>query len=213
MDPDALPLLRWKRFGAPAAPAEALVLQVHETMDATNAEMQASRWRSIVPRSAFAALGMDLYSRRISLAPIQELVHREAKRLGIGLSQIVVVGFGDAAQRALDLLLCNALADVHAILVDLPSASVVVGYPPARGAFRFVQHRLADDPGGRHFDQTIHTLRLAGLDIRTMVLPNGEAATERATDAFLVELVARASRAHPLRRSAESAPTSPEQSA
>lgn len=191
-------LPRWHSHGAPKSTSEALILSVCDGDGLLAAAHFAERWAAIVPRSAFAAFQMDLASRKIMFAPIQKMVQQEAGKIGLALSQIVLVGFGPAGLRALDLAICNALSDVHVIAVDLPpSSSVGVGLPPARGAFRFVQHRRADDPDGKHFDHTIHLLRDACLDIRTMVLPDGPDPTDRAIGSFLVELVARASRYQP----------------
>lgn len=213
MDAATLPLPRWTPFGAPKPIAEALVIQVIEPGSIAGANMLAERWSDLFPRSAFAGIELDLGARRIALAPIQEAVWRAAKRLEVAFPQIVMVGVDRAALRILDVALCGGLADVNAVLIDLPSAGIVVGHPPPRGAFRFVQHRPPDDPDGRLFDGTMQTLRAASLDIRTMVIPDDAATTDRAVDTFLVELVTRASRSPSVRGRGPGAPAFPERCA
>ncbi|UAK23188.1 hypothetical protein [Sphingomonas nostoxanthinifaciens] len=192
--------LRWHSFEAPPA-TETLALIICEAGSLPHARSFAAHWASLVPGCAFAGLETNLAYRQIAFAPVRELVEHETKRLGLDPLQIVLIGFGMAGQRALDLALCNVLGNVSAIIVDLPPDGVVVGLPPAQGAFRFVQHHRDADPDGRFFEELIHTLRRSAIDIRTMILPVGVGATDRAIQTFLVELVARASRYHAVERS------------
>jgi hypothetical protein len=195
----AFPVQRWHQLSEAEGVAEALVIVSCDPADVACAQAFAARSGRVVPRCAFAAFEAGHRAGRMVFTPVQEIVEREAHALGLALPQIVLIGAGRAGQYVLDLTLCNALPGVHVIVVDLPPGGVVISLPLAQGSFRFVQHRWPDDPEGYRFDHTIHALRDACLDIRTMVLPNDPGATERAIGTFLVELVARASRHRPAR--------------
>jgi hypothetical protein len=202
--------LRWHSFFVPLMTTEALVVHIGEKGEVERGRAFAAHWTDVVPRSAFAAVEVDLSRRHIGFAPVQAMFRAASKDLGVDLSQIVLIGSGYAALRALDLALCNALRDVHVIAVDLPPSGVVIGLTPVRGAFRFVQHRRLDDPGELHFGHTAHLLREACLDVRTIILPDEPDPTNRAIGTFLVELVARASRYQPTTRREPGASPQPE---
>jgi hypothetical protein len=109
---------------------------------------------------------------------------------------LVLVGQAGAASAVLDLALGGGLGGVGAILIDLPPEAPRHRIDPIRRVFRFVQHGAPDAPHSAHADHTLHALRQAGHDIRTIALPDAPEPTGRAIGAFLVELVARASRHH-----------------
>jgi hypothetical protein len=136
----------------------------------------------------------------IDLGPVS--LPRRERWLGSGLSkalrrrqmhssQLVLLGWRNAAHTALSLILRGALPCAGIVAVDIPSI-----LPPAplfltAASIRIVQH---DPPDARLID----ALRRQGADIRLMTLPLGESEagqiTARATATFLSELTAKACR-------------------
>ncbi|MEI9986327.1 MAG: hypothetical protein WDN69_26050 [Aliidongia sp.] len=71
---------------------------------------------------------------------------------------------------------------------------------------RLVQHENSEDPGSACYHALVEAMQLEGIDIRSMILPErsmiAPEATLRAGAAFLMELVASASRLPTKTRSA-----------
>ncbi|WP_157098745.1 hypothetical protein [Novosphingobium rosa] len=182
------------------ARSEALVLCLCASGDSAATQALAQPWTLLAPRSAFAVIELDL--------PLSETARQQALALiadgmalrGLSVPHLVLVGQGDAASAALDLALGGGLAGVGAILIDLPPQAPRHRTDQTRSVFRFVQHPAPGTPHSVHVDQTLHALRQDGHDIRTIALPDAPEPTGRAIGAFLVELVARASRHHAIAR-------------
>ncbi len=176
--------------------SEALVLCLCPSGQSAAMQALAQPWTMLAPRSAFAVLELELPLGEAGEQQALALIDAEVGALGLSMPQLVLVGQGAAASAALDLALENGLAGVGAILIDLPPEAPRQRIDPIRRVFRFVQHGAPEAPHSAHADHTLHALRQAGHDIRTIALPDAPEPTGRAIGAFLVELVARASRHH-----------------
>jgi hypothetical protein len=181
-------------LGRPILDPEALVLHLCTPAQVPLARRRALTWKAIVPRCAFAALVLGPRAPATATLPFPALIRRQAARLGLTEEQIVMIGEARASTPMLELALRPAGPVAHAIVVDMPGNALPTAQGKHAGALRFVQRRLPDDPDTRAFEGIIRTLRRAGLDIRTILLPDGTGPLARAIATFLVELVAMASR-------------------
>lgn len=202
------PSARWHHVTVARSPQrEALVLCLCTSGECVRTEAMVQPWALLVPRSGFAVLELELPLTDVIRQHVLALIASEVAGLGLSVPQLVLVGHGEAASAVLELALSRTLAGAGAILIDLPRGGGRLGKAQSRSAFRFVQHDAPDTTQSLHVDQTVHALRQAGHDIRTIGLPNAAEPTERAIGAFLVELVARASRHHTIARAPGSAPS------
>ena len=172
-----------------------------------NAEAQdlAAQWAPSVPRCAFAGLELDLTARWLDLIFIRVVLLEAAARHGLQSGQVVLIGAGPAGELAIDLGLLGVVPGAAVITLDIslePTAAIVA---PARASVRMVQHSTPEDPSGARFHAVVEALKRLHVDVRSQLLPEPDAATQRATvraaGAFLAELAANASRLAPIARS------------
>jgi hypothetical protein len=180
------------------APADALIILLFAQGQAAEAQDLAAQWAPSVPRSVFAGLELDLTARRPDLVGLRAVIAEAADRHGLQSQQIVLLGAGRAGRLAIDLALLGVVPGAAVITLDIPLESAPTTLPPAPASVRMVQHSTADDPQGERFRAVVEALQRWQVDVRSMLLPDLEAATQRAklraAGAFLVELVANASR-------------------
>jgi hypothetical protein len=196
MTQSPLPTFTWHELGKRHPQPEALVLHLCTAGELPMARRRALAWQAIVPRCAFAALNVAGGATLASNSALHALIRRHMVHLGLHDGQLVMIAEGRAALWTLGLVARSSALCPHAVLADLPSmeAPLLPGRQSATCSLRFVQHRLSEDPDNRQFHETIRTLRRAGFDIRTLLLPDGAGPHARAIAAFLVELVAIACR-------------------
>ena len=203
---DQSPTQRLRRFGPDnsATPADALIVILFGRGQEADAEELALRWGPAVPGGAFAGLELDLTTPRVDLVGVRALLAEAADHHGLQTQQIVLLGAGRAGRLAIDLALLGVVPGAAVITLDIPLESPPTTLAPATAAVRMVQHSSPDDPMGERFHAVVEALQRREVNIRSMLLPDLEAATQRATlraaGAFLVELVANASRLAPAAR-------------
>jgi hypothetical protein len=204
MDQSSTPRLHGFSPDNGAAAADALIVILFGRDQAAEAEDLARQWGPAVPRSAFAGLELDLNTRRVDLVGLRALLADAADRHGLQTQQIVLLGAGRAGQLAIDMALLGVVPGAAVITLDIPLESAPATLAPTPASVRMVQHSTPDDPGGERFHAVVDALQRRQVNIRSMLLPDLAAATQRATlraaGAFLVELVASASRLAPAAR-------------
>ena len=197
---DQSPTQRLRRFSPDnsGAPADALIVILFGQGQEADAEALAAQWSPAVPRGAFAGLELDLTTARVDLVAVRVLLAEAADQHGLQTQQIVLLGAGRAGRLAIDLALLGVVPGAAVITLDIPLESAPTTLAPATAAVRMVQRSSPDDPRGERFHAVVEALQRRQVNIRSMLLPDLEAATHRATlraaGAFLVELVANASR-------------------
>ena len=203
MAPPFIPRLHSLSREDPTSP-DALIIILFGEGQMAEAEDLGQQWGPAVPRGAFAGLELDLTMRRMDAVRLRDLLTGAAESHGLHSQQIVLLGAGHAGQVAIDLALLGVVPGAAVITLNIPLEATAATLAPAPAAVRMVQHSSADDPSGERFHAVVDALQRRQVNIRSMLLPDLEAATERATrraaGAFLVELVANASRMAPSAR-------------
>jgi hypothetical protein len=183
---------------------DALIIILFEAGRRTEAEELARQWGPAVPRGAFAGLELDLATTRIDLIGLRVRLAKAADQHGLQTRQIVLLGAGQAGRMAIDLALLGVAPGAAVITLDIPLESAPTTLAPIPASVRMVQNSTPDDPQGERFRAIVEALQRRQINIRSMLLPDLEAARQRATlraaGAFLVELVANASQLAPLGR-------------
>jgi hypothetical protein len=184
--------------GADSRPPDALIVILFEPDLRAQAEEFARQWAPGVPHGAFAGLELDLTARRIDLVALRTLLAEAAEARGLQTQQIVLLGAGLAGRLAIDLVLLGAVPGAAVITLDIPLEAAPATLASVPASVRMVQNSTPDDPQGERFRAIVDALQSRRINIRSMLLPDLEAARQRATlraaGAFLVELVANASR-------------------
>jgi hypothetical protein len=187
-----------------AAPADALIVILFARGKLAEAEDLARQWGPSVPRGAFAGLELDLTTTRVDLIGLRVRLAEAADQLGLQTRQVVLVGAGQAGRMAIDMALLGVAPGAGVITLDIPLESAPTNLAPIPASVRMVQTSTPDDPQGERFRAIVEALQRRQINIRSMLLPDLEAARQRATlraaGAFLVELVASASRLAPAAR-------------
>lgn len=185
-----------------AAATDALVVILFGPGQEAEAEALARQWGPAVPSGVFAGLELDLTARRVDLVGLRTLLAEAADRHGLQTQQIVLLGAGRAGRLAIDLALLGVVPGAAVVTLDIPLESAPATLAPAMASVRMVQHSTPDDPAGERFRAVVEALQRRQVNIRSMLLPDLETATQRATlraaGAFLVELVANAGRLAPV---------------
>jgi hypothetical protein len=200
------PTLRLHRLGHEevGAPVDALIVILFGEGERAEVAEFTRQWAPAVPRGAFAGLEIDLAARRIDLASLRALIDEAADEHALQERQIVLLGAGRAGRLAIDLAMLGVVPGAAVIALDIPLESAPTALAPSPASVRMVQHSTPDDPRGERFHAVVDALQRRQVNVRSMLLPNLGAATERATrraaGAFLVELVANASRSAPAER-------------
>jgi hypothetical protein len=113
-------------------------------------------------------------------------------RKHMDFSQLVLMGWRDAARAALDLILKGAITCAGIVAVDVPCTLPSAPIAATAASIRIIRH----DDGSQQGAGLIDSLRRHDADIRLMNLPAGgrhaRDVTTRATAAFLSELTAKA---------------------
>ncbi|HEY2658103.1 MAG TPA: hypothetical protein VGI79_00155 [Caulobacteraceae bacterium] len=199
-----IPCLHHLSRNGDSGPVEALTVILFQENQKAEAEDLARQWAPAIPRSAFAGLELDLTSRRIDLVRLRVLLAEAADKYGLQGSQVVLLGAGQAGRLAIDLALLGVIPGASVITLDIPLESAPTTLAPSPAFVRMVQHSSPDDPQGARFHAVVEALQRRQVNIQSMLLPDLEAATRRATlraaGAFLAELVANASRQAPTAR-------------
>ncbi|MDB5459843.1 MAG: hypothetical protein JWO72_1584 [Caulobacteraceae bacterium] len=183
------------------ARADALIVILFGQGRKAQAEDLAAQWAPSVPRGVFAGLELDLTARRIDLVALRALLSEAADKHWLQSQQVVLLGAGRAGQVAIHVVLLGVLPGAAVITLDLPLEAAPTILSPAPASVRMVQHSTPDDPRGERFHAVVEGLQRRQVNIRSMLLPDLDAVTQRATvraaGAFLVELVANAGRQAP----------------
>ena len=194
------PTMRLHRLGRDdeGAPVDALIVIVFGEGERAEVVEFTRQWAPAVPRGTFAGLELDLTARRIDLPGVRALIDEAADEHALQEQQIVLLGAGRAGRLAIDLAMLGVVPGAAGIAVDSPLESTPTTLAPGPASVRMVQHSTTDDPGAERFHAVVDALQRRQVNVRTMLLPDLGAATQRAArraaGAFLVELVANASR-------------------
>jgi hypothetical protein len=171
--------------------------QVHEL---------AVRWQAVVPRAEFVAIDVDVVQGATDPVILRRLAAAAAASRSLRLSQIVAFGMGDAGRIVLDLVIRGRFPGAGMLGIDMALWPPLTSIPPTAAMIRLVQHESPEDPGSMRYHALVEAIELEGVDIRSMILPEpstiAREATLRAGAAFLMELVASASRLPTKTRSA-----------
>lgn len=198
------PTLRLHRLGRAdeGASVDALIVILFGEGELAEVEAFTRQWAPAVPRGAFIGLELDLAARRINLADLRALIDKAADTHALQERQIVLLGAGRAGRLAIDLAMLGAVPGAAVIALDIPLEATPTNLVPIPASVRMVQHSTPDDPNGERFHAVVDALQRRQVNVRSMLLPDLGAATERATrraaGAFLVELVANAGRSTPI---------------
>ena len=186
------------------APVDALIIILFDEGRRAEAEELVRQWSPAVPRGAFAGLELDLTAARMDLVGLRVRLAEAADQHGLQTRQIVLLGAGQAGRVAIDLALLGVVPGAAVITLDIPLESAPAALAPVPASVRMVQHNSPDDPQGERFRAIVDALQRRQINIRSMLLPDLETASQRATlraaGAFLVELVANASQLAPSAR-------------
>lgn len=186
------------------AQADALIVILFGEGQKDEAEELTRQWAPAVPRGAFAGLELDLTARRLDLVGLRAMLAEAVDQHGLQSQQVVLLGAGQAGRVAIDLALLGVVPGAAVVTLDIPLESAPATLAPVPASVRMVQHSTPDDPQGERFHAVVEALQRRQVNIRSMLLPDLEAATQRATlraaGAFLAELVANASRLAPAAR-------------
>jgi hypothetical protein len=207
--------IRWHALRKAQGRLDALVVVLARPQDLAFARTLAARWGHAVPHCHFVAGRGDFHVGRVPARNLGALLGAKLRRLKVPPAQTILIGVGEAARCAFDLVVLGALAGLGAIVVDMAPVSampVLPVLPPMGAALRFLCHAPADDRERRDFDTMLRGLRQTAIDLRIMTLPPGPDAASRAIGGFLIELVARAdwSRSIPFAVPLPTTPFSPE---
>lgn len=183
--------IRWHALRKAQGRLDALVVVLARPQDLPFARALAGGWGQAVPHCHFVAGRADFHPDQGQIRDLGTSLGAKLRRLKLGPAQTILIGVGEAARCAFDLVMQSALAGLSAILVDMVPVSVAALAPPMGSALRFL--RRDGDPHHRDADAMLHGLRQTAIDLRSMTLPPGPDAISRAIGGFLIELVARAS--------------------
>lgn len=189
---------------AGSGPADALVVILFDEGKKADAQELTRQWGPAVPHGVFVGLEVDLNARRMDLVVLRALLGDMLDRHGLQSGQVILLGARQAGRVAIELALLGVVPGASVITIDIPLDSAPTPLTPAPAFVRMVQCSSADDPKGESFKAVVETLQRRQIDIHSMLLPDLEAATQRAAlraaGAFLVELVANAGRFEPASR-------------
>lgn len=189
--------IRWYTLRQAQGRRDALVAVLARPQDLPFARTLAARWGQAVPHCHFVAGRADFHTGRAPAPGLGASLGAKLRRLKVAPAQTILIGVGEAARCAFDLVVFGGLVGLGAILVDIPVKTAPVfaaPVPPTMGAaLRLLRQDGDGDPDRRDFDAMLHALRQAAIDYRTMSLPQDPDAVGRAIGGFLIELVARAS--------------------
>jgi hypothetical protein len=157
----------------------------------------ARQWQPAVPQAAFVGIELNDVVRQPDIAALGRGIAAVAALRSIQLSQIILLGAGDAGRRALDLVLHGAVPGRGVIGLDISLDPAPSRIERTAAMVRLVQHRSgAHAPAG--FYALVEAMQRKDIDVRAMVLPDtvqaASGVTLRAGGTFLAELVANASR-------------------
>jgi hypothetical protein len=187
------------------ASLDALVVILFGEGQQAEAEAFTRQWAPAVPRGAFVGLELDLNARRTDLVGLRALIDEAAEAHGLQGWQIVLLGAGPAGRLAIDLAMLGVAPGAAVIALDIPLESTPTNLTPLPASVRMVQRSTPEDPDGERFHAVVDALQRRRVNVRSMLLPDLGAATQRAgqraAGAFLVELVANAGRSAPTERS------------
>ena len=198
---------QWHRFSRDndSEQPDALIVILFDEGRKAQAQDLAAQWAPSVPRCAFAGLELDLTARWLDLVILRVVLLDAAARHGLQSGQVVLIGAGPAGELAIDLGLLGVVPGAAVITLDIPLEPTAAIIAPARASVRMVQRSTPEDPGGARFHAVVEALKRQQVDVRSQLLPEPDAATQRATvraaAAFLAELAANASRLAPIARS------------
>jgi hypothetical protein len=129
---------------------------------------------------------------------LQRKLSGELSRKHMHVSQLVIVGWRDAARFALDLILKGAITCAGIVAVDVPYSSPLQPIAATPASIRIIGHGDGTAP---QESGLINALRRQDADLRFMTLPvsarHARDVTTRATAVFLSELTSKACRQSP----------------
>jgi predicted esterase len=145
-----------------------------------------TRWRRLTPSAMWAFIGLTKVNRTTLVDNIAGLMKRRA----INPRQLILLGRGDTGRRAFELVAQGALDCAGIIAIDMPCHPLSRSIGPAVAAIRLVVHHHSSRPAG---ERLISQLQRADFDVRVIGLgaaADRSAATARAAEIFVLELVA-----------------------
>jgi hypothetical protein len=150
-------------------------------------ERELPRWRQLTPLALWTIVNV----RDTSRAGILHGVAAALDRQGVPGNQLILLGEGIAARRALELVLQGTLDCAGILAIAIPCAALPFRIVPTAAAVRLVVH---DDRCEGAPDDLIGALRAADIDERIIKLNPAAAhrarAAASAAETFVLELVA-----------------------
>jgi predicted esterase len=196
------PRLRLHDFGSGHAAVlpDALIVILFGARDGAAQTLGFARhWQPTVPQAAFVGVELDAAAPRTGLAALRRAAAEAARAHSIHPSQIILFGTGATGRLAVDGVLQQTIPAAGVIGLDISLAPAPSRLRPTATLVRLVQHTADDDPQATHVRALIGAMQRHDIDVRSMILPQGApgspSAAMRAGGTFLVELVAKASRA------------------
>ena len=149
-----------------------------------------ARWRRLTPLATWMPIALGEPSH----GGILNGVAATLDRLGMTPRQLILLGEGQLARSALELVLRGELPCGGIVAIDIACDALPFRIVPTTSAIRLVVHHGSEQPHGN----LIGALRAADLDARIINLDlaagHGAEAAASATETFVLELVATISR-------------------
>jgi hypothetical protein len=148
-----------------------------------------------MPRTLFAVFEFDSEGTE-PLRDFEAVLTETCEQLGLSSSQVILLARGPAAGLALDAALLGAHPLCGVVVLDPPTVLAATAARWRGVRVRILQSKFAD-PSGLRLLALTKSLHAMDVDVRCLLLPGAadDALVLRATQAFLAELTACASRA------------------
>jgi hypothetical protein len=156
----------------------------------------AQQWQRSVPQAALVGVRLTHSTRQPDIAALRRDVAAAAAARAVQMSQIILLGAGEAGRLALDVVLQGIVPAMGIIGIHIAPLTAPPRIDHAAAMVRLVHHRTGEEvPPG--FLALVEAMRQRDMDVRTTILPDlaqaDLAMTQRAGGTFLAELVANAS--------------------
>jgi hypothetical protein len=148
-----------------------------------------------MPHTLFAVFEFDSEGTE-PLRDFEAALAEACEQLGMSSSQVIILARGPAAGLALDAALLGAHPLCGVVVLDPPTVIAATAARWRGVRVRILQNESAD-PGGLRLVGLTKSLHALEVDVRCLLLPSAadDAVVVRATQSFLAELTACASRA------------------
>jgi FlaA1/EpsC-like NDP-sugar epimerase len=150
------------------------------------------RWKRLNPSAAWTSV--NLASPRLTSESVGRMLVLALRRQDMKADQLIIIGAGSVGRLALELVLQGDLACAGILAIDVDCSPLRKDIAATTSAIRLVVHEAECETSA---GDLLVNLRAADVDERIMMLRSVDedpAATARAAETFLLELVAIGSR-------------------